>query len=70
VVGYGKTESDVREFIAQQGLGQQVKMFGRIDNQTLMALYQKCPITLVPSISEGFGYRLGRRRFKSGRQQR
>ena len=55
VVGYGKTEADVRDFIDQQGLEQQVKMFGRIDNQTLMALYQKCPITLVPSISEGFG---------------
>ena len=55
VVGYGKTETDVRDFIAQRNLGQQVKMFGRIDNSTLMALYQKCPITLVPSISEGFG---------------
>ena len=55
VVGYGTTEQDVRDFIAERGLGQQVKMFGRIDNKTLMALYQKCPITLVPSISEGFG---------------
>ena len=55
VVGYGTTETDVRELIKQQGLEQRVKMFGKIDNQTLMALYEKCPITLVPSISEGFG---------------
>ena len=55
VVGYGKTEVDVRDFISQRSLGQQVKMLGRIDNSTLMALYEKCPITLVPSISEGFG---------------
>ena len=55
VVGYGKTETEIRDFIDQRCLEQRVKMFGKIDNQTLMALYQKCPITLVPSISEGFG---------------
>ena len=55
IVGYGVTEADVRDFIQQRGLGEQLKMFGRVENQTLMALYQKCQITLVPSISEGFG---------------
>ena len=55
IVGYGVTEPDVRDFIQQRGLEKQLKMFGRIENQTLMALYQKCQITLVPSISEGFG---------------
>ena len=55
IVGYGVTESDVRDFIQQRGLEKQLKMFGQIENQTLMALYQKCQITLVPSLSEGFG---------------
>jgi len=55
IVGYGITESKVRDFIQQRKLGPQLKMLGRVENPTLMALYQKCPITLVPSISEGFG---------------
>ena len=55
IVGYGVTEPAVRDFIRKQGLEEQLKMFGRIENQTLMALYQKSKITLVPSISEGFG---------------
>ena len=55
IVGYGTTEGDVRGFIEQRGLEKQVKLFGRIENQTLMALYQRCEVTLVPSISEGFG---------------
>ena len=55
IVGYGVTEPKIRDFIQHRKLDQRLKMLGRVENPTLMALYQQCPITLIPSISEGFG---------------
>ena len=50
----------VKTAVAEQGLEQYVRLLGRVDNETLRALYQCCDLFILPALDvpgdiEGFG---------------
>lgn len=51
--GWGK--QDIAGLVQQLGLDEQVQLLGRVDDNTLAALYRGAHALLMPSLYEGFG---------------
>lgn len=60
VIGTGENKQNIMEAIAELDLGDQVKLLGRVDDNTLNVLYKNADIFIMPNIrvegdAEGFG---------------
>ena len=53
--GKGWMESDIRQFVTENGLQSKVKFLGYVDDAELSALYSSCFAFIYPSFYEGFG---------------
>jgi glycosyltransferase involved in cell wall biosynthesis len=53
--GGGWLNSDIYRYVQDNGLGQYVKLIGRVDDEDLPALYTSCEVFVYPSMYEGFG---------------
>jgi glycosyltransferase involved in cell wall biosynthesis len=53
--GTGWMESDIGEFVKNQGLAEKVHFLGYMTDEQLAALYTSCFAFIYPSLYEGFG---------------
>lgn len=55
VIGKGKTQDKLEKFIEKNELQENVKFLGFVPDEDLPKWYNKCKLTVVPSVFEGFG---------------
>lgn len=55
IVGDGDDREELRRYATQLGLGQNVHLPGRVDDQQLWELYRNAHVFVLPSRKEGFG---------------
>ena len=53
--GFGWMYEQIQREVERQGLGQNIKLIGFVDDQDLPALYSQASLFLFPSLYEGFG---------------
>jgi glycosyltransferase involved in cell wall biosynthesis len=56
IVGVGPLESDLRQMISTEGLGDRVMLAGRADDSGLRRLYQKAHVVTMPSVTRAEMY--------------
>jgi glycosyltransferase involved in cell wall biosynthesis len=55
VVGAGPLRAELEQLAARCGVGDKVKFFGFVDDQSLTRLYSQAQVFIMPSTGEGFG---------------
>jgi glycosyltransferase involved in cell wall biosynthesis len=56
IVGVGNEEATLRQRVAQHGLSHRVTFYGRLDDATLVALYNTCRAVVYAPLDEDYGY--------------
>jgi glycosyltransferase involved in cell wall biosynthesis len=55
IIGKGKLRKRLEKYVNKKGLGENVKFLGFVPDKELPKWYNRCKLTVIPSIFEGFG---------------